>query len=153
MLNAYLRSGNPHKLSAREAQILFAFNREQFGREQEAFLERGITVVAEDYAGTGIAWGVARGASREFMEDLNSHFEKPDLAILLDGQPFEKGLESGHEHESDSELMKRSRAEHLKLAGDYGWHVVRANQSEEAVATEIESIVDAFLVLQPQWID
>ena len=61
MLNAYLREGNPHQLSPREAQLIYVLNRTQTEPVIKKKLKEGIHIVAEDYIGTGLAWGIGGG--------------------------------------------------------------------------------------------
>jgi thymidylate kinase len=61
ILNNYLRNNNPSRLSPREIQIIYAFNRHQYEKILLQKLAQGVNIVAEDYTGTGIAWGMAYG--------------------------------------------------------------------------------------------
>ena len=70
LLNDYLRAGNPWKLSAREAQIIYALNRFQYQEELERELASGQWIVAEDYVGTGLAWGWGAGVDLDFLEAI-----------------------------------------------------------------------------------
>ncbi|MBI5817335.1 MAG: hypothetical protein HZB09_02820 [Candidatus Yonathbacteria bacterium] len=105
------------------------------------FLEKGIRVVAEDYTGTGIAWGMGAGVDKNFLIQINTHLYKEDVAILMDGDQFESGREAKHKHENDRILTSEVRRYHKVLAGEFGWHIVNANQDREAVHEEILSIV------------
>ena len=120
-LNAFLRSGEVQKISEEELQMWFTLNRFQFEPTLREWLADGKIVVAEDYTGTGIAWGVVKGADREWLESLNAPLVKEDLAILLDGERFIKATEEGHIHETNEEFMKRARQVHLELGEKYGW--------------------------------
>src|SRR3989338_7485375 len=57
ILNNYLRQNNFYNLSAREIQIIYAFNRLQFEKTLVEKVAQGINIVAEDYTGTGLTWG------------------------------------------------------------------------------------------------
>jgi thymidylate kinase len=141
----YLRSGNPYKLSPTEVQIMYAFNRTQFSPILEKKLNEGLSIVAEDYTATSITWGVGAGVHRQFLEKVNSHLRLPDLAVLLDGKRFMKGLEKGHKHEEDDELTSTVQRLHQELAQEYNWPVVNANQTEEKVEEEIFQHVKTIL--------
>lgn len=123
-LNQFLRSGGAQEISEEELQMWFILNRYQFEPTLRGWLEEGKIVVAEDYIGTGIAWGTVKGASTDWLESMNQHLVKEDLAILMDGERFREAEEAGHLHESDDGLMKRSREVHLELAERYDWTVV-----------------------------
>jgi thymidylate kinase len=145
MINSYLRQGNPFDLSPREAQLLYILNRTHYDPTLRRHLQIGGYVVAEDYVGTGIAWGGGAGVDQEFLIQLNQHLYHEDVAILLDGNRFVTGRESGHRHESDGGLMQTVRTVHLALAARFGWRVVNANQSIQQVHEEIWQIVAPLL--------
>lgn len=93
--------------------------------------------MAEDYIGTGIAWGVVFGLSVNLLEEMNKDLVEPGVQILLDGPQRQNGIEKGHIHENDLELWKRSRQIHLELARRYGWIVVDASGTVENVASRV----------------
>ena len=88
MLNQYLREGNPKDLTPREAQLVYAFNRAQYEPVLRHVLASGVSIVAEDYWGTGVAWGAGRGIDEEFLLELNGKFLREDVAFLFDGERF-----------------------------------------------------------------
>ena len=59
-LNKVLRSGESQMLSEEELQLWFVLNRTQFQPILKGWLDAGKIVVAEDYTGTGIAWGTTQ---------------------------------------------------------------------------------------------
>jgi dTMP kinase len=130
-LNTFLRSGDAQNVSEEELQTWFALNRYQFEPKLKAWLEEGKIVVAEDYIGTGIAWGTVKGASTEWLESLNQHLVKEDFSILLDGERFKQATEDGHLHETNDAFMKRSRQIHLELGERYDWTKVPVTSEEE----------------------
>lgn len=145
LLNNFLRSGNFHNLSPREAQIVYALNRSQYEPEIIKKLEAGVHVVAEDYTGTGIAWGIGNGVDEEFLTFINSHLLKEDVAILMDGARFIEAREATHQFEKNDTLIDRVRTIHQRLGNEYGWHTVHANQPIERVQRDIWRIVKPIL--------
>jgi thymidylate kinase len=150
-INAYLREGNPLGLYPREFQMLQILNRTQFDGELRALLapeqkDRGRShVVAEDYWGTGVAWGMGAGVDKDFLIKMNSHLLKEDVAFLLDGRRFDEGREKNHVHESNDVLTEKVRLAHLELAKEFGWRVINANRPIEAIHGEIWSLVEPLL--------
>jgi thymidylate kinase len=138
-INDILRNGS--QISDSKLQALFAQNRYDFEPKLTYILELGMNIVAEDYMGTGIAWGMAKGVPLSDLEEMNKDLLKPDLSILLDGQRFSTGIERGHRHESDTESWQKAREAHLFLAGRYDWHIVPANNLEMKVSKDIWDIV------------
>ncbi len=141
MINEYLRERNPLKLSPREFQVLQVLNRTQYQPILQKCLGGGTHVVAEDYIGTGIAWGVGAGVDEAFLFRLNSHLLKDDIAFLFDGERFIDGKEPIHTHEDDDELTERVRTVHLALAEKLGWHIIHANESVEVIHDQIWNVV------------
>ena len=137
MLDAYLRKGNPDKLSAREFQLLNVINRTYREQNILPLLAEGKHVIAEDYTGTGIAWGIGTGVEKDFLLKINHHLAVEDLAILIDGEPFFEGEEERHAHENNRKLIEHVRNIHHDLASEFGWKVVSANRPREEVHEEI----------------
>ncbi len=136
-LDEYLRHANPKRLDAEQAQTLFAENRTQFEPTLKSKLANGIDIVAEDYWGTGLAWGIGAGADKGFLLKINRNFLREDLALLLVGKRFDSGKETNHLHEKDDELTKRVGAAHNELAKEFNWKIIEANQSIEKVGDDV----------------
>ena len=129
ILNDYLRENNPYNLSAREAQIIYALNRTQYQKILEQELDKSINIIAEDYTGTGIAWGIGAGVEEGFLENINSHLLLEDQAFLFDGERFEKSIEKNHKHEENNDLFSQVRKIHLTMAEKNNWEIINANLS------------------------
>lgn len=132
-LNKVLREGK-QKITEDELQLWFTLNRYQFEPVLKKYLMEGKTVIAEDYIGTGIAWGVTKGLNEEWLEQINRFLIRSDLCILIDGERTVEAVEKGHIHETNEELMRKSREVHLKLAKKYAWHVIKLQKHKEDTA-------------------
>jgi thymidylate kinase len=137
------RSRNPR--TTEELQKLYADNRERYEPELRRRLSEGEWIVAEDYVGTGVAWGLAWGADLEYLEEINRRLLGPDLAILMHGHRFETAIESNHRNETEGERIRICKNIHLLLAGRYGWKTVDANRSMEEVGEDISNLVREIL--------
>lgn len=133
IINDYLRHNNPFNLTPREAQTIYAFNRTQFEPELKNKLKSGINIVAEDYTGTGLSWGIGAGVEENYLKLINSHLLKEDLTLLLDGQRFKVAMEADHKHEIDDVLWQKVRMAHLKLSEELGWKKINANLKIEEI--------------------
>ena len=138
-INAVLRQGV--KIKELELQKIYAQNRFDYQSILEKTLKSGRWVIAEDYNGTGAAWGIVRGISLKKLEGLNKGLIKEDLAILLYGERFTGGIEKNHRNETDDRIWDLSQIVHLDLAEKYGWRKVYATRSAEKVHNEILKIV------------
>lgn len=145
ILDAYLRQGNPYNLTPREFQLVHVLNRTQYQPVLLEKLGQGINIVAEDYIGTGLAWGMGAGVDENFLKQINTHLIKEDLAFLFQGQRFSDGIEAVHKHEQDDELTEKVRLAHEKLADEFGWIRINANRSIEEIGQEIWEQVKKFL--------
>lgn len=122
-------------------QLIYVANRFHFQDELKTKLQENDVVVAEDYIGTGVAWGVVEGVEEEYLEKINAPLVKPDLEILMDGERFTEAVEKGHIHEGNDDLTEKCRKVHLALAQKYGWETVNANASIDVVQSNIMSKV------------
>lgn len=143
IINSVIRGGV--KMDELELQKIYAQNRRDFEPELIERLEQGTFAVAEDYKGTGIAWGMNRGLSLELLEEMNAGQLEPDLSILLDGEKRYSGsIERGHRYEDAGDKdWQNAREAHLFLAQRYDWEVVNANETENVVEQNIWNIVSS----------
>jgi dTMP kinase len=148
VINGYLREGNPYQLTPREFQLVQIINKDQYEPILVKKLEQGITVVAEDYFGTTLAWGIGAGVEENFLKKMGSHLLKEDMAFLFEGKRFATGIEQGHKHESDDQLTEKVRLVHDKLADEFGWIRIDANRPIEEIAEEIWRIIKKKLSIE-----
>lgn len=137
LINSYLRGGNPDNFSPRELQLLHYIDRITFEPILREKLNKGINIIAEDYFGTALAWGMSARVDEKFLSYLYKFLYEEDLAILLDGERFIKAAEKNHKHEKDNRLTKKSRKIHLYLAKKYHWKIINANQNITKVQNDI----------------
>lgn len=133
LINDFLRGGNTYKFSRRDAQFMYALNRTQYEETLKEKLSRGVNIISEDYAGTGLSWGIGSGIDEEFMRNINKHLLREDLAFLFDGKRFEQAVEKNHKFETDRELTEKVRQTHLRLGREFGWIKIDANRSIEQI--------------------
>lgn len=142
IVHDYLKKGNPYNLSAREFQIFQAFNRTQYEPIIKEKINNGTWIIAEDYSGTGIAWGVGAGVDQDFLLRINDHLLKEDLWFVFDGERFREAIEKNHQHESNDELTQKVRQIHQDLAKKFNREHIRANDSIEEIHSVIWNAVE-----------
>lgn len=123
-LNEVLRGKKAQEISEDELQSWFVLNRYQFQPELKKLLNKGMIVISEDYIGTGIAWGTAKGLEVDWLEEINKHLIKEDFAILMEGQRDLNVKEKNHVHEQNDKLVEKCRKVHSDLAKKYGWRKI-----------------------------
>lgn len=126
-LHTVLRS-KVQTITEAELQMWFALNRYQFENHLKDFKQNYDLVVAEDYTGTALAWGTAKGESLEWLEQINSKLIKEDLAILIDGQRSTDSIEKGHIHENANDLIDKTKKVLLDLADKKNWHIIQRQE-------------------------
>jgi len=140
-ISEVLRSGKKQQLTEEEFQTCYYQNRKDYEPTLKKKLAAGRIIVSEDYIGTGLAWGSAKGADYDKLKQQNSDLLKEDLAILMDGDRFTHAMEENHIHERDEKLMAKVRQRFLAIGKESGWKLVNANQSEEQVFQDILAII------------
>jgi thymidylate kinase len=143
-LNNFLRQGK-QEIPEEELQMWFTLNRFQFQPQLKKWLEEGKIVVAEDYTGTGLAWGSLKGASLDWLVEINKHLLKEDLGILIEGQRAINAKEDGHIHETDDDLVEKCKTVLQDLAVKYDWQKVQLCEKKEDTAGKVWEVVEKFL--------
>jgi thymidylate kinase len=144
-LNAILRGTGAQTVAEADLQALFSRNRSDFEPQLRQYLNEGKIVVAEDYIGTGIAWGMAKGMSLKFMEDLNQGLLREDFALLITGHRDARATEKYHIHEQNQNLLALVSKIFIQLSERYCWHVIDLQQNIPDTADLIWKSVRNFL--------
>lgn len=142
-INDFLRNPDADEISGESFQMLYIQNRLDFEPQLQELIEEYDVVLAEDYIGTGMAWGMTQGVPYKWLQAKNMQFpqRKPDLEILMDGERFLAGKEEEHRNEADDEAMETTRRNFQWLAKRYKWPIVNAQQEMSAVTHELWQIV------------
>jgi len=144
-INSVLRSPRGQKISEDELQLWFILNRYQAQPELKKLLKDGYIIIAEDYTGTGIAWGMAKGCDEKWLTEGNKYLLKEDFAVFLHGRRHEIAKERIHVHEQNDDLIQKSDKAHFRLADKYKWRKIDANGTILRTADLILKEVDDFL--------
>jgi len=139
-IHKYLRNPEFRKkneLSTHDLQKKYADNRKRYEKTLLKRIINGEWIVAEDYIGTGIAWGLTWGGDLEYLEKINAKLLREDMSILMEGKRFLTAVEKDHRNEMEAERIAICRNFHYLLSERYGWEKVNANQSIKKVQAEI----------------
>lgn len=138
--------GRKQKVSHLELQKLYARNRFDFQDALIQILKAGVHVIAEDYIGTGLAWGMTMEVDLKDLLEVNDYLLIPDVSILLDGKRFSQSIEKGHIFEDSSNAVwEKNRKIHKELAQKFGWEIVKSDDSPEKVHSNIWKVVTKYL--------
>lgn len=131
-----------NELSTDALQQKYVNNRERYEAELKKRLKAGEWIVAEDYIGTGIAWGLTWGGDLEYLEKINKKLISADLSILMHGERFSTAIEKDHRNEMETEKIQICKNFHLLLAEKYSWKIVNANQKIKEVKNDLEETIN-----------
>lgn len=145
MINKILRSDGAQDLPEEQLQTLFMQNRKDFEPTINKWLNEGKIIIAEDYTGSGVAWGTAKGMDQKKVEEINSELKKEDFSILMVGERDVRAKEHGHIHESDDELVMKVDKVLRKLAEENGWKIVNVQPKIAETAELIWRAVEPVL--------
>ncbi|KAI5453786.1 Thymidylate kinase [Naganishia albida] len=149
-INAYLLSQT--EMDDRAIHLLFAANRWECAKAIEDDLAKGITIIADRYAFSGIAFSAAKGLDRQWLSTPDTSLPAPDLIIYLSLATDKAALRSAYGEEryeslalqarvkEEFELVKRRVGEFAGRSGT--WVDVNADGTVECVAARIRGTVE-----------
>lgn len=151
-IGAFIRSGAAGAISQRTEALLFVADRndhtERIGRE----VSGGAAVICDRYFASTVAYQSAKldgdSSDRDWLIQINSDFkDRADATILLDIDPGTglSRVDSRGEDVSKFEnlaFLEQVRANYLRLAEEFGFHVVDASRSMDEVFSDVMSIID-----------
>jgi thymidylate kinase len=125
-----------------EIQQLYVQDRRNYEPELRAMIKSGTSVIAEDYIGTGIAWGMTRGLNLESLISMNEGLLQPDITILLDADyRYTESIEKTHKNENDDQLWIKNRDIYRLLGKKFSWNIIHANQPQKIVSEAILNLI------------
>lgn len=102
-------------------------------------------LILNRYIHSNIAYGVASGLDRGWLESLDQGLPEPNLVILLDISPktsLDRRVKGRDVYEQDLAYLGRVRSVYLELAKERGWRVIDAERSVRQVHKEVYASVE-----------
>ncbi|KAJ8279426.1 hypothetical protein COCON_G00064920 [Conger conger] len=142
LISAYLEKKS--NLEDQTVHLLFSANRWELVPEMREKLERGISLVVDRYAFSGVAFTSAKpGFSLEWCMNPDVGLPKPDLVLFLQLHPTaasQRGQFGAERYEtSDFQRVVMQRFEHLMKDPSLNWQVIDAAKSIEELHAEIKT--------------
>ena len=123
--------------------LLMSANRWEMKMDLES---PGVDVlILNRYIHSNIAYGVASGLDRRWLESLDIGLPKPNLVILLDISPTTslKRKRRGRDmNEQNLTYLEKVRSVYLDLAKEYGWYVINGERSIKQVHEDVYAVVE-----------
>lgn len=137
-----------HFTPVRQLDLLIEDRREHCKFIIKPMLDCGFWVFCDRFTPSTLAYqGYGHGLDIPHVQRLNDEATeglKPDLTIILDcfvENALSRKTEPLDYMESDRPFLERVRLGYLELAGQYGWTVIDANQSEDRVFEEVKKLI------------
>jgi dTMP kinase len=128
--------------------LLFAADRFQHvEREIQPALEKGKIVVSDRYVYSSLAYQGAAGVDLQWIERINKHAMRPDLAIFIDVKPETviQRLKSKKSVMENLETQRKVRDAYVKFVEKGELVSINGNKSKREVANDIGTTVQSFL--------
>jgi dTMP kinase len=128
--------------------LLFAADRlEHIQNEVLPALERGSLVVSDRYLYSSLAYQGSEGLSLQWIQTINEHALKPDLALFIDVSPETvlRRLKRKKSVMETLETQQKVREVYMKYVKNGALVNVDGGQSKQSVANEVLEVVMAFL--------
>ncbi|WWC66436.1 thymidylate kinase [Kwoniella pini CBS 10737] len=148
MIDAYLQS--KAEMDDHAIHLLFSANRWECANAIRRDLENGITVIADRYAFSGIAFSAAKGLPFDFCLNPDKSLPLPDLTLYMTLSQEEASSRSqfGEERYETVSMQSATRQQFTLVAqevknrhGKERWVEVDARGTIEEVETRIEGII------------
>jgi len=124
--------------------MLYSLNRWENQELITKLTERADFVIADRYYPSNLAYGVARGLSLGWLQELDRGLPTANLVIVLDvpvPASFTRKSRGRDVHERDRQLLFRVRRTYRTIARMLNWKIVDATHSVEEVHEAVWSIV------------
>jgi dTMP kinase len=128
--------------------LLFAADRFQHvEKEIQPALEKGKIVVSDRYVYSSLAYQGAAGVDLQWIEKINEHALRPDLAIFIDVKPETviQRLKSKKSVMENLETQRKVRDAYVKFVEKGELVSINGNKSKREVANDIMTTVQSFL--------
>lgn len=125
-------------------QLLFIANRYERKPEIERWLDGGLVLLCDRYIASSIAYGEAQDLDPVWLTDTQQFLPRPHLTVWLDIAPetaVRRKTADRDRYERDLALLARVRESYRRQSAEDGWVRIDGEQSKEAVATEIATVV------------
>jgi len=125
-------------------QLLYVANRYERKPDLERWLDGGLALVCDRYTASSVAYGEAQGLDPGWLTDVQKFLPQPTFTVMLDIAPetaVARKAADRDRYERDLAMLARVRESYRRQAAEHSWIVLDGEQTKDAVATEIVSVV------------
>jgi len=132
-------------------QLLYVANRYERKPDLQRWLDGGLVLVSDRYTASSVAYGEALGLDPAWLTEIQKYLPPASMTIVLDIEPetaVSRKAVDRDRYERDLAMQARVRESYRRQAGaDSSWVVLDGEQSKEAIAAEVFSVVTSRLAL------
>lgn len=131
-------------------QLLYVANRYEVKPSIDQWLAEGRIVLCDRYVASSVAYGVAQGLDRTWLDDIQRFLPEADLTILLDITPdvaVARKAQGRDRFERDLALLNRVRDSYRTQAEGPRWTSIAAARPKEDVSADVRQAVSSRLGL------
>jgi dTMP kinase len=144
MINDYLTSDTD--LDDRCVHLLFSANRWEKNDLMKRKLDQGITIIADRYIYSGVAYSVAkrvRGMDRVWCSIPDTGLVQPDTVFYLETSPesLARRGKYGSERYEETEYQTRVLGEFQRMKTLPHWHTIDASESINVIHKKVRTIL------------
>jgi dTMP kinase len=125
-------------------QLLYVANRYERKPDLQRWLEGGLALVCDRYTASSVAYGEAQGLDPAWLTEVQKFLPQPTLTVMLDIAPAtavaRKAVDRDR-YERDLDMLGRVRESYRRQAAEHSWVVIDGEQTKDAVATEVVTVV------------
>merc|ERR1711988_1198259 len=141
LLDKYLT--NKQNLNDQGVHLLFSANRWELKDEIELCLKRGVHVICDRYAYSGVAFSAAKGLDLEWCKNPDKGLPAPDVVLFLDisvADSMQRGGFGGERYEK--KVFQEQVLHCYSQLKDPSWKTLDAKKGVEDLHTEVIKIVE-----------
>lgn len=145
-IQGFLRGGRDYPAEVRH--ILFAANRWENNDKLQTMLAKHRTVLVNRYTESNLAYGIANGLRLDWLLNLEAGLPKTDLVLVLDAPPsilYGRRGSAKDRYERSTDVQAKARDAYEELAGRFGWRMIDASKSIQAIHRLVASAVSGLL--------
>ena len=128
--------------------ILLAANRWESKNRVESMLAANQLVVVDRYTESNLAYGVAKGLSLDWLQNLEVGLPKTELVLVLDAPPAttaRRRPSTTDRYELDARIQEQAREAYRRLAPEFGWKLIDASggidETHRLVTAEVAKLL------------
>lgn len=130
--------------SAKTSHMLLSANRWESEKEIRKQLQKNDFLICNRYCDSNIAYGLANGLNKKWLENLDSGLPKSDLTILID-IPITKSIvrksKARDRYEKNKKFLMDVRKRYKNMAMKNRWPKIDGSRSKSEVSNEIWKVI------------